>query len=100
MGDADRRIGGDRRRSSTMAPPSCGPGAGVPPEDPGGEARGSRVAAGEATPARPRAPGAPARLRAADRRRAGLVALGGVVGRVARALYRARTHGAAATRTS
>ena len=91
-GRADRRIGGDRRRSAALAPAA-------------GRARAASTRLTH--PARERArtrsrrasarlerdlhePGAPARVRAADRRRAGRVAGRGDVGRVARRVRSAR----------
>ena len=74
--NADRRVGGDRRRPGPLAPAARRPRPAVSPAVDGGGARGSRLAAAAANRARRAQPGPPARLRAAGHRRARRVAGG------------------------
>ena len=86
VGNAHRRIRGDRRRSAALAPPPRRPRRGVSAEGAGRGSRGSRLAAAPAPRARRAQPRAPARLRAAGHRRARGVAVISDVGRVAHAV--------------
>ena len=98
VGNAHRRVCGDRRRSRALAPPSQRPGPRVSGAPCRGAERGSGFTEGGAARARLAQPRPPARIRAADRRPALVLAGARHLGRLARSLRGACADGAAPAR--